>query len=302
VANLGVKIRHKDKERGQCCPKRPNFPTGKENTKMKKILIAALVVFAMMVSGAFAEPDWSVFNGIVDDANDITGITEDLTGYHTPTDVDPYSLGYIGGHYDTYCNTDRSVEFVNWVSMAQWMRVQVDNMYLHVMLRKPGVYTVETPMSVRIASNGDVLVTFQELWGSDGWDAAWHEFNGKSYPQLADALEPQQPVDKKYKIVVIGDVEGSEPTGFEDIPAGDEVIKFLNSLELHNLENPTEGFDLTFQELPVPCNTVGDYVLIGRMVFQAVNQMWYIDTGDGTIDRGLWNAQGNVDPPFPYQN
>lgn len=269
---------------------------------MKRLFgtLALSVVFALMITGtAFAvEPDWgSTVGPYFRDSAHSVPVDVDISGYVQPSDVGPYALAWMGGEYDIYCNTDREVQFVNWVSMAQWMRIQVDNMNLVVLIRKPGVYTVGTPMSVRIASNGEVLVTFQELWGSDEWDAEWYEFSDKLYPRTAPELEPQIPIDKKYKVNIIGEVYGTEPTGFTDVPAGDEKILFKNTEALHNLENPSEGFDLTFQELPVPCNTVGDYVLIGRMVFQAANQMWYIDPLDGTID--VYRDSGAT-PPAPY--
>ncbi len=271
---------------------------------MRKFAVSIAVMLALfamiMTSTASAvEPDWAVFNGIVDNPNNLVAtIIEDLSGYHTPTDAGPWSMGYIGGSYDTYCNTDRDVEFVNWVSVAQWMRIQVENMYLHVMIRKPGTYTVETPMRVRIASNADVLTTFQEIWGSGGWDPKWYEYPNKTYPQLANELTNQIPIDKKYKVVVYGETATTESSAFLDIPAGDGVIKFKNTEDLHNLENPTVGFDLYFQEIVRPCNTTGDYVLVGRLVFQAYNQMWYIDPTDGTIDR---SRDSGAVPPAAYQ-
>jgi len=280
-----------------------------------RLLIAMVMVFALaFAGGAFAteEPNWDVFDGIVNLGGGNVTITADLTGYPNSYvklagATDPYAIGFIGGTYDTYCNTDRSVDFVNWISMAQWIRLQVDDMYLHVLIRKPGVYTVETPMRVRLASNGEVRVTFEEVWGAgpgvDAWDAKWLEFEGKASPQLATPLDPQAPIDKKYMIETFGPVVAGEPTGFVDVPGGtDESITFPNSLQLHNLEVPEVGFDLTFQELPVPCNTVGDYVLVGRMYVQSMNQMWYIDVTDGSIDRGLWGAQGTTDPPYSYPN
>lgn len=270
---------------------------------LKRLSFFAMIIvlmFALMTTAFAQNPDWGtaitpIFKNA---ANEVT-ITEDLTGYTAPSDTGPYALGWAGNEKATYCNVDRYFDFHNWISVAQWMKVTVNNIDRIMLVRKPGKYTITNkPMAVRIASNGDVLVTFQEIWGSGGWDAAWYEFPGpgKTYPALANELVPQIPVDKKYMVTTYGEVDTVPPTDFVDIPAGDGVIKFLNSEALHNLNTPTNGFDMQFQEIVAPCNTTGDYVLRGRIIFQAFNQMWYIIPSTGQIDTG---RSPSLVPPQP---
>jgi len=290
-----------------------------ENCSMKKILILAstlVFMFALMTS-AFAglnDPNWSDINDIVPaPGNSRPGnvaITEDLTGYPASTDAgSPYAIGYVGHSSDTYCNQNRHIVFYNWVSVAQWLRVKAENIDRHIMIRKPGIYTfADKPMQVRLASNGDVLVNFQELWGDGNWNAKWYEYTfypggvpstpwDKSYPRLAEELVPQIPVDKQYQVTVYGEVDADPPTGFVETPAGDGVIKFLNSQRLHELNNPVNGFDMQIREIVAPCNTTGDYVLKARIIFRCYNQMWYIDPATGAID-GTRDA--TFMPPAPY--
>lgn len=286
---------------------------------MRKILTLAsmsalVLMFALTAFATDPGPNWSDINDIVPAAglprpgNVI--ILEDLTGYPLSTDAgSPYAIGYVGHNSDTYCNTDRHIVFYNWVSVAQWMRVVATDIDRHIMIRKPGTYTFTSkPMQVRIASNGDVLVTFQELYGDGNWNAEWYEYTfypggspttpwDKTYPQLANELVPQIPVDKKYAVMLYGDVDARPSTDFLDIPAGDGVIKFLNSKDLHALNDPKNGFDMQFQEIVAPCNTTGDYVLKARMVFQCANQMWYINPVTGAID-GTRDA--TLIPPQAY--
>jgi hypothetical protein len=273
---------------------------------LRKMLMFAIVmtVIALMVPVfTFAQgPDWTPIGLIVDITSNLVNITEDVTtGYPVSSDTGPYSMGWAGNSKDTYCNTDRDFDFQNWISVAQWMRVKVTNIDRHILARKPGTYTITSkPMMVRIASNGDVLVTFQEIWGggtANPWDAEWYEYPGKTYPTLANELVPQIPVDKKYQVTVYGDNDGNTPSGFVDVPAGDGVIKFLNSEDLHNLNNPVNGFDMQFQEIVRTCNTTGDYVLRGRVIFQCYNQMWYINPVTGHIDR---TRSSSSVPPAPY--
>lgn len=285
---------------------------------MKRTFVAALaVMFALTFAGSvFAganDPNWMDINDIVPGPGQQrpgnVDIDEDLSGYHAPTDAGtPYAIGYVGHESDTYCNTDREIVFYNWVSVAQWMRVVATDIDRHIMIRKPGTYTfTNRPMQVRIASNGDVLVAFQELYG-DNWDAEWYEFVlnpgstsiwDKKYPQLANELSNQIPVDKQYKVTITQEslVDGDEPAGWEEKPATNEHIKFLNNEALHHLQTPDVGFDMQFKEIVVPCNTTGDYVLKARMVFQCANQMWYIDPATGAID-GTRDA--SLTPPDSY--
>lgn len=271
-------------------------------SRFAKFALVLAIMFTMLFSTAnlwaVDEPDWTPIGNIVDNPANILTITEDISGYPSPSDSGPYAMGWAGNSKDNYCNTDRHFDFQNWVSVAQWMRIKVENIDRHIIIRKPGVYTItDKPMIVLIASNGDVLVTFVEVWGSGTWDAKWYEYPNKQYPKLADELEPQTPVDKKYMVTTTGTVDVPVPTGWQETPAGDGVIKFLNTTTLHNLSAPTDGFQMQFQETVVPCNTTGDYVLKGRIIFQAVNQMWYINPATGQINRA---RDSNMTPPQSY--
>ncbi len=272
---------------------------------MKKILtLASALVLVLMFTAtfAFAAPTandlWAPVGSIFRVAGNEVTITEDLTGYTAPSDLGPYALAWAGNADENYCNTDRSFDFLNWVSVTQWMRIKVENIDRIMLVRKPGTYTLTSkPMTVRLASNGDVLVTFQELYGDGSWNAKWIEFTDKPYPKTANELTDQIPVEKKYSVTTIGDVDAVPPTGFVNIPAGDGVIKFLNSQDLHALDNPINGFDMQFQETIAPCNTTGDYVLQGRIIFQCYNQMWYIVPTTGQIDT---TRDTNATPPATY--
>ncbi len=268
---------------------------------MRKFTVASfLMMFALtfITTLTFAEdPDWTPVGAIPRDSAHQVTITEDLTGYTTPSDAGPYALGWVGNEKSSYCNTDRDFDFYNWVSVTQWMKIVATGIDRLIEIRKPGTYTLtDHPMKVRIASNGDVLVTFQEIWGDGSWNAKWYEFPGKTYPQLANELAGQIPVDKQYQMTYYGTVEGTPPTGWTEIPAGGSV-KFLNDTGLHELVTPVNGFDLQFKEIVAPCNTTGDYVLRGRIVFQCFNQMWYIVPTTGVFDMG---RNPSAVPPAPY--
>ncbi|MDD4990259.1 MAG: hypothetical protein PHW31_03015 [Candidatus Pacebacteria bacterium] len=285
---------------------------------MRKILILAsmsvlVLMFALTAFATDPGPNWNDIGGILPGPGQPrpgnVAITEDLLGYPTSTDAgSPYAIGYVGGTSSTYCNTDRDIVFYNWVSVAQWMRIVATDINRHITIRKPGIYTLTSrPMQVRIASNGDVLVTFQQLYGQT-WDAAWYEYTynpggnppspyDKTYPALANELTPQIQIDKKYMIETIGNVDEVPPTGWVDVPAGDGEIKFLNSQDLHELNNPVNGFNMQFQEIVAPCATTGDFVMKARMVFQCFNQIWYINPLTGAID-GTRDA--SAVPPAPY--
>ncbi len=308
---------------------------------MRKILtlasmFALVLMFALTAFATDPGPNWSDINDFVPAAGLLrtgnVGITEDITtgGYPASTDAGPYAIGYVGHSSDTYCNTDRHIVFYNWVSVAQWMRVVATNIDRHIMIRKPGTYTFnEKPMTVRIASNGEVLVTFELLYG-ENWDAKWYEYSfypgknpptiwDKTYPQLAIELVNQIPVQKKYETTIVpsgsGVVSSSPTSGFQDAPAQGAVfpiglgsgavpstglagnLLFLNSEALHHLNSPDVGFYMQFQEIVAPCNTTGDYVLKARMVFQCVNQMWYINPVTGAIDG---TRSSTLIPPQAY--
>lgn len=261
---------------------------------MKRYSLALIVAIVFSFCFSFLvqaqAPDWNKVGDLKNDPNAYIQVTETLfPGVPVTNPVaGGFSRVYAGHSHYSYCNKVIDIQSDLWSSTGQYLRTDGQNLDFLGHFLKPGLYQFEVPLSLRYASNGDVETAFYQIFSDGSWDAPWYEFPGKVYPDLANELNPQIPLDIKYKVVLTGasDVATPPGAGWQESPAGDtgNKILFKNSLALHSLEQPVVGFDLYYAINFQQCNTVGDYPLVIGITSSPVNMMWWTDPSTGGFD------------------
>ncbi len=262
--------------------------------KLSFALIFALVAFVTTSTFAVV-PDWDDVKDLKANPALTTPVTETLIPAITVTDtvLAPYNMAYAGHTFSKYGNMDQGFNMTIWSSMAPWMFATANNLDRLGHFRFPGRYEYDIPTEFRLAANVDVDVEFGDLTGGS-WDAPWYLYPGKTYPEAANPLVPQDSIDMQYKIQITApsSVDVMPGVGWQESPAGDTFNKILfkNNTALHaspDISNPTVGFNLYIAENISPAITTGDYVTVLRVSYKPHSPMWWIDPLTGGFDM-LW--------------